>query len=91
MICARELWNRHTRLAKAARRKLTTTRRSTRIGAVVLRPLRKLGSLFGRSFTILGSLALKLGSVRRLLLLVAAVAAVVILSSLLLTVLILQA
>jgi hypothetical protein len=56
----------------------------------MLPPLRKLGRVFGRSFTILGSLALKLGTVRRVLLLVAAVAAVVILRSLLLTVLILQ-
>ncbi|HEX6710655.1 MAG TPA: hypothetical protein VF068_10005 [Rubrobacter sp.] len=51
-------------------------------------PLGKLGRIFGRSFTFLGSLALKLGIVRRVLLLVAAV---VILSSLLLTVLILRA
>lgn len=57
----------------------------------MLTPLRKLGRVFGRSFTILGSLALKLGPVRRVVLLVAAVAAVVILCSLLLTLLILRA
>ena len=57
----------------------------------MLSPLRNLGSVFGRGFVLLGSLALKLGSVRRILLLLATVAAVVILSSLLLTVLILRA
>ena len=51
-------------------------------------PLRKLGRVFGRSFTILGSLALNLGPVRRVVLLVAAV---VILCSLLLALLILRA
>lgn len=53
----------------------------------MLSPLRKLGSIFGRGFTVLGSLALKVRTVRRVLLLVAAV---VILCSLLLTILILQ-
>ncbi|HET7271713.1 MAG TPA: hypothetical protein VFI90_11580 [Rubrobacter sp.] len=56
----------------------------------MLRPLGKLGRIFGRSFTFLGSLALKLGTVRRVLLLVAALATVVILCSLLITVFILR-
>jgi hypothetical protein len=57
----------------------------------MLSPLGKLGRVVGRSFTLLGSFALKLRPIRRLLLLLATAAGVVILCSLLLTVVISQA
>ena len=56
----------------------------------MLSPLGKLGRVVSRSFTLLGSLALRLGAIRRAVLLAAAVAAVMVLCSLLLAVVLSQ-
>jgi hypothetical protein len=56
----------------------------------MLSPLGRLGSTVRRSLTLVGSLVLKLGPIRRVLLLVASIAAVVILGSLLLALVLTQ-
>lgn len=56
----------------------------------MLPALGKLGRIVGRSLTFVGSLALKLGSVRRVLLMAAVAVTVVILGSLLLVVILAQ-